>query len=326
MKVLFCVRRDIKRKISNDTIVVNNIIKYMKNMGVEITMNDGSVTNYDEYDLVHLFNLSPIGETYKYFRQATLFKKKIIITPLYWNMEKYYNHFEDNENIRFWKKAKLYRKNILKSSDVVIINSKIEKEILVNDFGNKINYEIIYNGVEYEDLDIPLYNFKERHNLNDYVLSVNPINRRGNQIELCKACKELNIDLVLIGNGDREYIEECIKYDNVLHLNIQNKYDIYNAYRFAKVHAVNGFGEIPDISSLEGAAYGCNLVCSTEGSAKEYFNDLALYASPYNEKELVEVLNKAFKKRKSDNLKNYLRKNFTCENSVLNLYNIYNSL
>lgn len=326
MKVLFCVRRDITKRIASDTVQLDNIVKNMKNKDIEITINDGTITNYDNYDCVHIFNLSPIGETYKYFKQATLSKKKIIITPLYWNMENYYENFNDIENIRFWNKTKIYRKHILKNADKVIVSSNTEKDMLIKDFGSKINYEIIYNILDYEDLEIPLYNFKERHNLNEYVLSVNPVNRRENQIQLCKVCNKLNINLVLIGAGDKEYIEECTKYDNVLYLGVQKKYDIFNAYRFARVHAVNGFGKIMDISSLEGAAYGCNLVCSTEGSSMEYFKDLAFYASPYDENQLEDTIVKAFKKRKNDQLKKYLRNNFSCENSITSLFNIYNSL
>lgn len=327
MRVLLCVRGDYIKSFAGDSKIVLMTAKYLRKLGIEVDINDGYVTDYSEYDIVHLFNLTRMGETYKYYKQAHRQKKNIVITPIYWNLKKYYQYKNEIENIRLWEKCRLYREEVLKGCSMVYPNSKIEQEMLYEDFGDNMPYKIVYHGVEVEHDETPLYNLKDRYNLSNYVLCVARITPQKNQLALAKACSKLDINLVLIGNiNDKSYFNECMKYKNVSYLGFIDSYHIYNAYRFSKLHVLPSFMEIPGLSSLEAAASGCIVASTMEGSAKEYFQDRALYINPYDDKSILNGIETGLSKRKNNLLKDFVLENYSWDRCIQELYNSYTEL
>jgi glycosyltransferase involved in cell wall biosynthesis len=102
-----------------------------------------------------------------------------------------------------------------------------------------------------------------------------------------------------------------------------DNYNVYNAYRFAKVHVNPSFVAMPGLSSLEAAASGCNVVSSNEGCAKEYFKDMALYCDPYHNNSIADAVKKGFEKCKDSILKNYVNENYKWGKLINDLYNTY---
>lgn len=327
MKVLLCIRGDYIKSFAGDSKIILMTSKYLKKLGVEVDINDGDITDYSRYDIVHLFNLTRMGETYKYYKQAHRQKKNIVITPIYWNLNKYYSHMNNVDNIKLWEKCKPYREEIIKGCQIIYPNSELEKNMLSEDFDMKLNYKIIHHGVEIEHEETPLYNLKGRYNLNNYVLCVARITPQKNQLALAKACSRLGVNLVLIGNiNNNEYFRQCMTYKNVTYLGFMDRYNIYNAYRFSKLHVLPGFCETPGLSSLEAAASGCNIVTTIEGSAKEYFKHMAEYINPYDDETISIALEKGLNKRKNDELKNYVLINYSLDRYVQELYCSYEKL
>ncbi|WML35820.1 glycosyltransferase [Clostridium sp. OS1-26] len=327
MKVLLCIRSDYCRNFAGDSMQVLKTAQYLRKMGVEVDINDGSIVNYSKYNIVHLFNLTRIGETYSYYKRAKTYKKTIVLSSVYWDLKKYYNYVNDLENIKLWDKCKAYRLEILKGCKMIYPNSKMEGDTIKKEFGDWISYNVIYNGVEVESEDVPLYNFKERFELNNYVLCVGRICHRKNQLILAKVCNDLGLQLVLIGNvNDKEYFNKCINYSNVKYLGFMDSYNIYNAYRFCKIHVLPSFVETPGLSSLEAAAAGCNIVSTSEGSSKEYFKNMAEYCNPYNQESITEAIVRSIKKPKTEILKKYTLDNFNWERCIKELYNSYNQI
>ncbi|SKA88138.1 Glycosyltransferase involved in cell wall bisynthesis [Clostridium sp. USBA 49] len=327
MKVLLCVRGDYIKSFAGDSKIVIMTYKYLKKLGVEVYINDGYITDYSDYDIVHLFNLTRMGETYKYYKQAHKQKKNIVITPIYGNLKKYYIYKNQVENIKLWERCRLYREEILKGCKLIYPNSKIEENMLRNDFNIELPCSIIPHGVEVENDETPLYNLKGRYNLEDYVLSVARITPQKNQLALAKACNKLGVKLVLIGNiNDTSYFNECMKYKNVVYLGFVDSYHIYNAYRFSKIHVLPSFMEMPGLSSLEAAASGCNIISTMEGSAEEYFKDMALYVNPYEYENILKVLEEGLKQKKKIKLKNHVLNNYNWSNCIEKLYKSYNKI
>lgn len=327
MKVLLCIRGDYIKSFAGDSKIMQMTFKYLRNLGAQVDINDGDITDYSEYDIVHLFNLTRMGETYKYYKQAHRQKKNIVITPIYWNLNKYYSHINNIENIKLWEKCKPYREEIIKGCRIIYANSELERNLLFEDFHSNLSCNIIHHGVEIEHEETPLYNFKGRYNLNNYVLCVARITPQKNQLALAKACSKLGVNLVLIGNiNDNAYFRECMKYKNVTYLGFMDRYNIYNAYRFSKFHVLPGFCETPGLSSLEAAASGCNIVSTIEGSATEYFKDMADYINPYDDESILHALEKGLNKRKNDELKNYVFKNYSWDRHVKELYCSYEKI
>ncbi|MCM0650606.1 glycosyltransferase family 4 protein [Clostridium swellfunianum] len=327
MKVLLCIRGDYMKSFAGDSKIVLMTAKYLRRLGVEVDINDGYISDYSSYDIVHLFNLTRMGETYKYYKQAHRQKKIIVTTPIYGNLKKYYEYRSQLDNIKLWERTSLYREEILKGSNMVLPNSELEKQKLSEDFGINMCCSVIPHGVEIEHDETPLYNLKARYNLNNYVLCVARIHPQKNQLKLAKACSKLGVNLVLIGNiNDKTYYNECINYKNVVYLGFMDSYHIYNAYRFSKLHVLPSFMEIPGLSSLEAAASGCNIASTSEGSAEEYFKDYALYLNPYDEESIANVIEAGLKQRKSSKLKNHVLENHSWEKCISQLYGCYNKL
>ncbi|KAJ50760.1 glycosyltransferase involved in cell wall biosynthesis [Clostridium tetanomorphum] len=327
MKVLFCIRSDYYRNFAGDSMQVIKKAEYLRKMGVKVDINNGEINDYSDYDIVHLFNLTTMGETYKYYRIAKSYKKIIVLSPLYWNLKKYLKYINDYEGAKLWDKCRPYRYEILNGCKMIYTNSKMEGELLKKEFKKDFSYTVIYNGVEIENDEVPLYNFKERYKLNSYILCVGKICKIKNQLMLSKICNRLGLDLVLIGNiNDKDYFNECIKYPNVTHLGFMDSYNIYNAYRFAKLHILPSFIETPGLSSLEAGASGCNIISTEEGSAKEYFKDMVIYCNPYYEESIESAIKMSLNKNKNDVLKKYVTTNYNWEKSVKSLYNSYINL
>ncbi|WP_125152737.1 glycosyltransferase family 4 protein [Clostridium rectalis] len=327
MKVLFCIRNDYLRDFAGDSMQAIKTAEYLRKMGVMVDINNGQINDYSSYDLVHLFNLTRMGETYKYYKTAKFYKKNIVLSPVYWNIKKYYNYINDLDSIKLWDQCKPYRSEILRACKMIFPNSLMEKEELKKDFGKYAPYTVVYSGVEVEHSDVPLYNFKERFELDNYVLCVGRICKIKNQLILARICNELKIQLVLIGNIiDKYYFDRCVSFNNVTYLGFMDSYNIYNAYRFAKLHALPSFIETPGLSSLEAAASGCNIVTTAEGSGKEYFKDMASYCNPYEDDEIFKCIENGIKNKKKDKLRLYVEENYNWEKCVKVLYDCYKNI
>lgn len=327
MKVLLCTRQDYNRNIAGDSTQVLKTAKYLNKLGVEVSINNGCIFDYYNYDIIHLFNINKIGDIYNYYKIAHKYKKKIVISPVYYNPKKYLIFKEHKEKLKLWEASNAYRKEIFMGSTSIVANSISERENIIRDFNIKQKINVIYNGVEVEDEQVPLYSIRERYKLNSYILCVGKICNKKNQLLLSKVCNRLGIQLVLIGKiKDKDYYRECMKYDNVLYLGFMDSYNIYNAYRFAKLHVLPSYIETPGFSSLEAAASGCNIVSTVEGSAKEYFGDMAIYCDPYDEESIYKSVVEGLKQTKTEDLKIVIKTKYCWDNYINNLYSVYNNL
>lgn len=327
MRVLLCIRGDYIKSFAGDSKIVLKTAEYLKKNGIEVKINMGDTVDYSKYDIIHLFNITRMGETYKYYKQAHKNKKIIVATPMYFDMTRYYNYKNETDNAKLWEKSQLYRKEILQGCRKIYPSSSWESDIISRDFSAIYDSTVIYNGVEVEHDETPLYNLKERYNLNNYVLCVGRINPQKNQLSLVRACYKLGIKVVLIGEiVDKAYFNECKRYNNVVYLGFVDSYNIYNAYRFAKLHVLPGFVEMSGMSSLEAAASGCNIVTTQEGSSREYFKDMAIYCDPYCEDSLISSIERAIRQKKNNRLKNHILQNYSWDKSVNQLIKSYKDL
>lgn len=327
MKVLFCVRADYYRNFAGDSMQVVKTAEFLRKVGITVDINDGNIYDYSDYDIIHLFSLMTLGETYKYYRIARQYKKMIVLSPIYQDLRKYYNHIGDIEGLRLWKQCTTYRAEILKGCKMIYPSSYMEQQCLEEQFNVMNDCRVIYNGVEAEDEETPLYSLKERYKLDSYALAVGKVCQSKNQLTLVKICSDLGIKLVLIGRvEDKQYFRECMKYKNAVYLGFMDSYNIYNAYRFAKLHVLASYIEATGLSTLEAAASGCNIVSTSEGYIREYLGDKATYCNPYNEQSIFEAVDKGYRQNKSSQLKKMVKENFSWEKCVEELYESYQNM
>ncbi len=328
MKVLLCARSDYANLSSGDTTIIFKIYSFLKEKGILVDIcGANEEVDYNKYDIVHLFDIKNIFDTYKHFKLSNYSKCNIVVSPMYFNMNKFFKYSGYTERSNLWNSCKVYREMILKKSRIIFCNSEYEKNLINKDFSIKGEIKVVYNGVKINYEEVPLYNFKERYGLDNYILCVGRICESKNQFVLSKVCDELGIDLVLVGTTIEEnYLRECLKYAKVHYLGFMNEYDLYNAYTFSTAHVLASFSEVTSFSSLKAASYGCNIVVTEEGASKEYFKDMAIYCDPYNYDSIKSAVKSSMIKRKNDILKEYIRENYDLDIMVEEIYNGYLSL
>ncbi len=74
---------------------------------------------------------------------------------------------------------------------------------------------------------------------------------------------------------------------------------------------------------FEAAFFGCNLVISKEGGAKDYFKEKTLYCEPYDLDSIKSSVLLALKTPKNEELKNYIKETFVWDKIALKIIEVY---
>jgi glycosyltransferase involved in cell wall biosynthesis len=221
---------------------------------------------------------------------------------------------------------------VLEKVDCILPNSQKELDILKKDFPKVFEVEnkkifIVPNGVSAEIFKNPSpEHFIKKYGLRDFVLHVGRFGYRKNQLSLIRALKGLGINVVFIGNVphssghydiknaiDMLYYQKCRKEadSSMIFLNAFPHHELASAYAACKVLALPSLYETPGLVALEAALCGANICITKEGSAQEYFQDLAFYCDPYNLASIREAVLLAYNSPKNDVLKKHILENFT---------------
>lgn len=333
MKVLFINRKNALTLSGGDTVQMLNTKNELNNLGVdvEIILGESDSNNYNNFDLVHLFNIQTDKFSLKEARKVKNKNCKLIVSPIWWDFEKEQikdiRTFGDkskklaevigNRNVIFLRKINLkirYRrmKKILKLADMILPNSNMEKELLIKEFGvDKSKVKVVYNGVSKDYISRSVFNEKRY-----FALQVGRIEEAKKTHLSIRACKELGIPLKIIGKKvDEEYYNYCLneaKSSEVEFIGTKNHTELIEYYQKAKIHILPSLRETPGLVSLEAATQGCNIVSTKIGSAKDYFGDLAYYCDPNEYSSILEAIRNAWNDDNKD-LRSFICENFTWE-------------
>jgi glycosyltransferase involved in cell wall biosynthesis len=187
MKVLMQNRYDALTKKGGDSYQMLYTKEYLEKEGISVDISTELKPDLHGYDLIHLYNITRVHETYVQFANAQKMGKKIVVSPIYHSIKDITNY--ENKNLSglhnffikalkttdkkqllktfyyIYKYPKIYyswylqliigytqqQKRILENSDLIIPNTKMEIEaIQLELFNNKrINtkYTVIFNGI-----------------------------------------------------------------------------------------------------------------------------------------------------------------------------------
>ncbi|HHY27142.1 MAG TPA: glycosyltransferase [Desulfitobacterium dehalogenans] len=297
MKVLFQIRQDYRKNPAGDTIQLLATAQALKNLKIQVFLSLDPKVQLEEYDLVHIFNVTRVVDASMFFENAKKQNKPIVASPIYWNMEHYLKKVEMNSTaLKQWESYQPWRSQLLQDCDLLLPNGQAEMEQIQGDFQITTPYKVIPNGFPQEYLGIDGTYFREQCPglPEEFVLSVARISSRKNQKWLAQCCQELGLTLVLAGPiNEPKYFEEVQAYPNVVYLGTIQGRLLASAYATAKVHAIPSWFETPGLSSLEAAACGAVVLSTDQGCTKEYFLDKAVYIDPFEEKSLTPALEKA---------------------------------
>lgn len=318
MRVLFCIRANYLKSIGGDSIQLLTMAKFLRDKGIKIDINTGEIKDYSSYDIIHLFNLTRVSETYEYYKMAKSSKKTVVITPIYWNLEKYYLYTKNEMHFAMWQANKLIRNEIINGCNMIYPASIKEMDLIKKEFFCGRPCTIVYNCV---DTNIKTEN---KQNFREYILCVGRVCPRKNQLILAKICEDLGEKLVLVGDvNNKEYLKKCLELKNILYMGYLEKEYLIGLYRNARLHILCSFLETPGLSNLEAGAMGCNIISTSEGSTEEYFGNLALYCNPYDEGDIYNTVKMGLRENNQPALKEHIHKNFNIEKCLQPLYESY---
>jgi len=243
-----------------------------------------------------------------------------------------------------------WMKQLVNKADLILPNSEDEKNQLINIFwisSEKIN--ILYNWVDKKYFDkINKDLFKDKYNLEKYILSVSHIEPRKNHLSLIKwflKYKEenkSNLKLVLLWKFRWNYfdyhneIKILLKNNekNIIHIdNLSDKDDLFkSAYLWSEAHFLLSSLETPWLSNIESALAGKKLILWKCNPVKQYFKNYANYIDWKNLKQIIkeiENINSNITKNNKKEQKNqieFIKQNYTWENIWLELLNHYKNI
>lgn len=314
MKVLFYARPDYYTNPAGDTIQIIATGQGLKALGVEVVISSDPNILLKPYDLIHLFNITRIKESYFQFLNAQKQKKRIVLTPIYWNPRQFLQSQASGANsYAVWKHAQPMRARLLRECDLILPNAQSEMDAIRLDFPRTAPYTVIPNGFPdaFPEADPALFRRRFPGLPEDFVLCVARISPRKNQMWLAKACQELSLPLVLIGPiNNRNYFEKVRAVHGVFYLGALQGELLASAYKTAKIHALPSWFETPGLSSLEAGACGTSVVSTDQGSPHEYFKDMVAYANPGKRESLRPALEQALTQNPRP-LQDHIRANYS---------------
>ncbi|MDR5658094.1 glycosyltransferase [Serpentinicella sp. ANB-PHB4] len=316
MKVLMYIRRDYQTNLAGDSIQLIKTKQYLEQRGIDITVSSNLNEDLRPYDLIHLFNTIRIEDTYHYLSNVIKYKKKVALTPIYWNLIKYLPYTKKNELLRLkWKKLNAMRSKVFKNVDIILPSSETEMEAIREEFDVKNPYIIVPNGVDKAFETGNQSKFRKLYNMKDFVLCVGRICPHKNQLALAKITKKLEIPLMLLGPiNDPDYFNLCMSANNnIVHVPIVKHHDICHYYKAAKVHALISWYEIPGLVNLEAGLTACNILTTEGGSTKDYFKNYAEYSKYYDIDNIEIKLKQLLKRGKNTDLQKHIKENYLWE-------------
>ena len=271
------------------------------------------------HDVIHGFNIWPLGTSSNLVRQAVRLSKPLVFSPI----------FLDLSNVELWSvrlpasfhdpkdlekaderiadlhslsnlNGKLnivsdpvpgYRgvvREISELSDAIIFLSEKEKANFIRWGGRGDTGTIVRNPVSSQSIqDADGRLFQEQFGLSEYVLCVGRIEPRKNQLLLAHALRGTGLTLVLVGHGmDSRYTELIKALPDVKVIftgRLQpNSPLLRSAFAGARVFALPSFAEGAPLAALEAAAMGARMVLSNRSGEIEYFGERASYCDPFD--------------------------------------------
>ncbi len=225
MKILFLARTDLYTVSGGDTVQIENTAKELRRLGVDVDIATQLNIDIKKYDLVHVFQLDWIPETYFYIKEAKKCGKPIVLSPIH-HAENEVKKFDDiytfglRRLAGFFVRKQEYRdilKNIYRSvhdhskflptlkgalfgyrktqkealtlSDMILVQTDCEARDLQDTYEVRFNWKKVVNGVSEQFL--ACRNFTNKLALANYIICVGRIEARKNQLNIIEAVKLL---------------------------------------------------------------------------------------------------------------------------------------
>lgn len=225
MRVLFLSRSDLYTVPGGDTVQIENTASNLRSMGVYVDISTNLKVDFKNYDIVHVFQLDWVPETYFYVKKAKESGRPIVLSPIH-HAEYEVKRFDDlyafglRKLVGFFVRKQEHRdilKNIYRSifdhskflptvvgalrgyrksqkealelSNIVLVQTYKEAQDLKATYGVDFKWQKVVNGVSEQFLNPG--KFTNKLAFKDYIICVGRIEARKNQLSIIEAVKLL---------------------------------------------------------------------------------------------------------------------------------------
>lgn len=346
MKVAFIVRSTLFTVKGGDTFQVIQTAGCLKQFGtlVDIKLTHEPI-DYNQYNLLHFFNITRPSDILPHSIRTSV---PYVVSPVlidYSNYDKHYRQGLSGMLFRLlpagaieylkavarwikgtehalsatylWQGQQRSIEKILKKCTLLLPNSSLEQQQLVQLYNISANYAIIPNGVG-DSFFAPNSRIVKDPLL---VLCVARIEGIKNQLNLIKALNHTPYKLVLIGApapNQLSYYQACraIAGPNITFIDHLPQEELIPWYQQAKVHVLPSWFETCGLASLEAGAMGCNIVITEKGYTREYFEDYAFYCDPASPESIRQAVEKAARTPVSGQLRHKIIDHYTWQKAA----------
>lgn len=272
--------------------------------------------HWEEYDIVHYFSHSSYMA--QHIKQLEGYPARIVVSPIIdpdypvwklWLLSRFgYGTMATNYYHSF--------REVRKQIDLVLTRSEFEKKYIINGLGfsaEKCTTVPLGCNIPAENAILPE---KENFCFHCSLLT----DKRKNVKRLIEAARKYHFKLILGGYLRTEKERELVKHwigdaTNIQYRGHLSKEELYDLYSRAKVFALPSTNEGVGIVGLEAALMGCDIVLTSYGGPKEYYNGMAKLVNPYSVDQIglavLDLLNG--ETTMQNNLREHIRAQYTTE-------------
>lgn len=315
-------------------IQIQQTARHLEQLGVSTEIAHDRRPAIEAFDVVHNFGLDPPE-----LRRCRNYGIPVVTSTIYWARDYALGVADDVSGLRRWLRrartamvlarsawrgthpekcealtARQWKLRVVyEMSDLLLPNSQSEADAIYRELGVSTPHLVAPNAVAPELFPLP-----DRAAPRQGVLFVGRFEPHKNQLGLIRAMRRTNIPLTIMGYAHPhhgEYHRQCVREaSRTSHIRIAPPLEhgqLVHAYQQARVHVLPSWFETTGLVSLEAALSGCNIVTTSRGYTREFFQDLAWYCDPASPQTIRQAIQAAYEAPYSTDLRQRILDRYT---------------
>ena len=337
MAVLFAVREDWTDRPGGDTVQIRNTARELRRLGVEVTVSSDPKADLRGVDLMHVFHLGRVHESYPHVLNATAAGAAVVVSPIYWPTRRDGRAVTPDSGVGGFAEGvkNLMRsvrsstpaarqgarlaarvgyarccREIVEAASLLLPNSQAELELLRGHFGPGVRARVVPNGVDAAACREARREFSGERV--DHVVCVGHFDPRKNQLGLIRALRDVDTPVVFVGEPREmhaRYFRTCrrLARHGMQFLGAVSNEEVLALLARSHAYVCPSFIETPGLASLEAAAVGCNVALGDCAPVREYFGDEAIPFDPSDPSAIRRAVHEAVRRPLSPELRRRIR-------------------
>lgn len=342
LRVLFALRPSSQQVFGGDVVQVRETARALERRGHFVEISTSLKLEADNFDVVHLSNLTVPDLTLPQAESVCRFKGAVVIMPIFtdhgdetaWGMDASIaaflasrNREELNANLDALERRAIViagkqppparvqmiphyeemQRRILDCTDYAIANAHAEMHRVYRYLNCEIPYSVVPSCADPKTYgSFRREEFITRYGLCDFVLIAGRYEPRKNQLMLFEALRGLDHPLVCIGanhDADTAYIVRLRRPADASYIGFLPESDLAGAFAAARVVATPSWDEVVSLTSLNAAVSQASMVLTRNSYEHEYFGDDAEYCDPGSVSSIRRAVTRAWETHEARRLR-----------------------